>query len=117
MVIVLILFLFDELTYLQEFDLYLYEMCSELLSIHLDLQNKKTSGWSLKDGFRKSGPLGLHDGTYNEDYYYLGDDTELDECNGGIYNGKYVYFITDNYPRVPRCLYGEVSGDFNKNRH
>ena len=81
------------------------------------LQNKKKSGWSLKDGFRKSGPLGLHDGTYNEDYYYLGDDTELDECNGGIYNGKYVYFITDNYPRVPRCLYGKVSGDFNKSRH
>ena len=81
------------------------------------LQNKKKSGWSLKDGFRKSGPLGLHDGTYNEDYHYLGDGTELDECNGGIYNGKYVYFITDNYPRVPRCLYGKVSGDFNKSRH
>ena len=77
----------------------------------------KKSGRSLKDGFRKSGPLGLHDGTYNEDYHYLGYGSELDECNGGIYNGKYVYFITDNYPRVPRCLYGEVSGDFNKSRH
>ena len=81
------------------------------------LQNKKKSGWSLKGGSRKSGPLGLYDGTYNEDYYYLGGDSELDECNGGIYKGKYVYFITDDYPRVPRCLYGEVSGDFNKSRH
>ena len=37
----------------------------------------KKSGWALKDGFRKSGPLGLHDGTYNEDYHF-GYGTELD---------------------------------------
>ena len=31
-----------------------------------------------------------------------------------MYKGKYVYFITDNYPRVTRCLSGEY---FNKRRH
>ena len=76
----------------------------------------KMSAWVLKDGFRKSGPLGKYDGTYNEDFFYQGND-KIDECNGGMYKGKYVYFITDNYPRVPRCLSGEVSSDFNKSRH
>ena len=78
---------------------------------------KKMSGWVLKKGLRKSGPTGNYDGTYNEDYYYIGNNNELDECNGGLLNGKYVYFITENYPKVPRCLYGEVSNDFNKSRH
>ncbi len=77
----------------------------------------KMSAWVIKDGFRKSGPLGEYDGTYNEDFFYQGGNDKLDECNGGMYNGKYVYFITENYPRVPRCLSGEVSSDFNKSRH
>ena len=77
----------------------------------------KMSAWVLKDGFRKSGPLGKYDGTYNEDFFYQGSNDKIDECNGGMYKGKYVYFITDNYPRVPRCLSGEVSSDFNKSRH
>ena len=75
------------------------------------------SAWVLKDGFRKSGPFGKYDGTYNEDFFYQGSTDKIDECNGGMYKGKYVYFITDNYPRVPRCLSGEVSSDFNKSRH
>ena len=48
----------------------------------------------FKEGLRKSGPTGNYDGTYNEDYYYIGNNNELDECNGGLLNGKYVYFIT-----------------------
>ena len=52
-----------------------------------------------------------------EDFFFEGAYNKLDECNGGMFNGKYVYFITDNYPRVPRCLYGKVSSDFNQSRH
>ena len=78
---------------------------------------QKISGWTLKEGLRKSGPLGKYDGTYNEDFFFEGAYNKLDECNGGMFNGKYVYFITDNYPRVPRCLYGKVSSDFNQSRH
>ena len=81
------------------------------------LQNQKSSGWVLKKGLRRSGPPGEYDGTYNEDYHYVGGKNKLDECNGGIYNGKYVYFITETYPITPRCLYGNVSNDFNKSRH
>ena len=60
---------------------------------------------------------GVYDGSYNEDYEYLGGENRLDQCNGGEMQGNYAYFITDNYPFVPRCLYGEISSDFDSNRH
>ena len=43
----------------------------------------KKSGWSLKKADRQSGPLGRYDGTYNEDYIYLGGEGKLDRFNGG----------------------------------
>ncbi|MBL4766843.1 MAG: YHYH protein [Rhodobacteraceae bacterium] len=30
----------------------------------------------------------------------------LDECNGAILGGEYVYIVTDAYPFYTRCLYG-----------
>ncbi|MBO37993.1 MAG: YHYH protein [Rhodospirillaceae bacterium] len=81
------------------------------------VKDGKQSGWALKKGNRPSGPLGMYDGTYNEDYVYEGGEGKLDQCNGGNLRGKYVYFITDTYPFLPRCLYGEVSNDFNRSRH
>ena len=81
------------------------------------IEEFKQSGWALKKGNRLSGPLGRYDGTYNEDYVYVGGEGKLDRCNGGNLKGKYVYFITDAYPFLPRCLYGEVSEDFNRSRH
>jgi len=81
------------------------------------VEDGKQSGWVLKEGNRLSGPLGKYDGTYNEDYIYIGGEDKLDQCNGGNLKGKYVYFITNTYPYLPRCLYGEVSNDFNRSRH
>ena len=81
------------------------------------VKDLKTSGWELKHGERPSGLLGKYDGTYVEDYHYVGGSDRLDKCNGGIHNGKYSYFITNTFPFVPRCLYGNVSNDFNKSRH
>lgn len=80
------------------------------------------SGWDLKPGERPSGPGGAYDGTYNEDYVHIGGSGDngqprLDECNGGTLGGRYVYFVTDSYPFVPRCLVGIVSRDFNKANH
>ena len=49
--------------------------------------------------------------------FYQGGDDKLDECIGGTYNGKYIYFITDNYPTYHLCLSGDVSSDFNKRSH
>lgn len=80
------------------------------------------SGWELREGVRPSGPGGAYDGTFNEDYIYTGGNDEagkarLDVCNGGLLGGRYVYFVTNSYPFLPRCFTGVVSGDFNKSNH
>ena len=59
-------------------------------------------------------PFGKHDGSYKEDYEYVKGSGDLDECNGGILLGKYVYFATGNFPFFPRCHWGRVSRDFLK---
>ncbi|MEM9716029.1 MAG: YHYH protein [Pseudomonadota bacterium] len=66
----------------------------------------------LKTGTRPSGPGGTYDGTYEQDWQYLKGAGNLDECNGAVVNGTYVYFATDAYPYFQRCHYGEVGSDF-----
>ncbi|GLQ22184.1 hypothetical protein GCM10007853_00580 [Algimonas ampicilliniresistens] len=82
------------------------------------------AGYDLRSGTRTDsfgaltpGPGGTYDGTYNEDYVYVGGEGRLDPCNGGQLDGQYVYFVTDSYPFVPRCLTGKVSPDFNTANH
>jgi len=77
------------------------------------------SGYQLKTGSRPSnpGPGGAFDGTYNEDYEHIASDGRLDQCNGGELDGKFVYFVTDTYPFVGRCLWGEISSDFAGGEH
>jgi hypothetical protein len=70
------------------------------------------SSYQLKSGTRPSGPGEAYDGTYVEDWEYVAGSGNLDECNGGIYQGEYVYFATDTYPFFPRCFKGSVSKDF-----
>ncbi|MEM6303974.1 MAG: YHYH protein [Pseudomonadota bacterium] len=64
------------------------------------------SSYMLLPGNRLSAPGGAHDGTYNEDWTFVKGAGNLDACNGGMVDGKYVYFATDTYPFFPRCLYG-----------
>lgn len=77
------------------------------------------SGYQLKNGSRPSnpGPGGAYDGTYNEDYEFIAGEGRLDQCNGGELDGKFVYFVTDTYPFVGRCLWGEISPDFAGGEH
>lgn len=70
------------------------------------------SSWQLKSGERTSGPGGAHDGTYVQDYEFVEGSGTIDECNGAMVDGQYVYFATDTYPFFPRCFKGTVSGDF-----
>lgn len=74
--------------------------------------SKARSGWALKKGTRPSGPGGRYDGTYVQDYQYVGGNGRLDKCNGGTLNGKFVYFLTDTFPYYPRCLWGAVASGF-----
>lgn len=49
------------------------------------------------------------DGTYTSDWVYSPDSGTLDECNGTTVDGTYLYFVTDSYPFIPRCLFGSFS--------
>lgn len=49
------------------------------------------------------------DGTFVSDWIYEDGLGELDECNGIELDGKYVYFVTEEYPYVGRCLKGEFT--------
>lgn len=77
-----------------------------------------TSGHTLKAGTRPgdgvTAPNGAYDGLYIEDYEYTKNNWPLDECNGrfGVTpefpQGTYYYVLTDNWPYIPRCFYGNV---------
>lgn len=73
---------------------------------------KVRSGWALKPGTRLSGPGGRYDGSYVQDYAYVGGSGRLDRCNGGQLNGKFVYFVTEDFPYYPRCLWGSIGSGF-----
>ena len=57
---------------------------------------------------------GIHDGTYVSDWEYDASAWDLDECNGTTVDGQYIYFITDGYPYITRCLNGTADSSFSK---
>jgi hypothetical protein len=76
--------------------------------------SKAQSSYVLKSGSRPTVPKGKYDGSYVEDWTFAKGAGNLDECNGGMVNGTYVYFATDSYPFYPRCFKGTVSRDFKR---
>ncbi|MEO1141880.1 MAG: YHYH protein [Pseudomonadota bacterium] len=66
----------------------------------------------LKAGTRPTKPGGNYDGRFVEDWEFKKGHGNLDQCNGALLNGNYVYFATDSYPFYPRCHWGNVSSDF-----
>jgi len=88
--------------------------------------SKQTSSYRLKSGSRPSGsndPGGRYDGTFIADYQYIAGSGSLDECNGRLTqtpefpNGTYAYFLTEQWPVIPRCHKGSPSSDFAKQRN
>jgi len=78
---------------------------------------KAVSSFQVKDGSRPSdanSPGGNYDGTYRDDYQYVENYGDLDECNGMTVNGVYGYFITDGFPYVLSCFKGTPDSSFNK---
>lgn len=76
--------------------------------------------WELKPGTRDSGPGGTYDGTFREDWEYSEGSGDTDEC-GGRYgvtpeypDGIYHYYVTDDYPYIPRCVWGTPDPSFRK---
>lgn len=78
--------------------------------------------YEIKTGCRPgngvSAPNGGYDGTYVNDYEFSESSGDLDECNGRFTktpefpSGTYVYYVTDDFPSVPRCFKGTPSNDF-----
>ena len=80
----------------------------------LYIPGKFKTSWQLRKGNRKTKPFGKYDGSFKEDYEFINRSGDLDECNGKIYDGRYRYFATNNFPFFPRCHWGETSKDFRK---
>ena len=78
----------------------------------LYMPGKFRSSWQLKKGYRKVEPYGKFDGAFKQDYEYIKDSGDLDECNGKFFMGVFRYFATDEFPFFPRCHWGEISKDF-----
>lgn len=66
----------------------------------------------LKEGKRSIG--GIYDGTFIQDYEYKKGAGDLDECNGKMFHGSYAYFLTYEFPFIPRCFKGEPHLSFKK---
>jgi len=78
---------------------------------------KAVSSFQVITGSRPSttgSPGGDYDGTYRDDYQFVENYGDLDECNGMTINGVYGYFITDGYPYVLSCFKGTPDSSFNK---
>ena len=78
--------------------------------------------WELRSGTRESGPGGEYDGTFREDWQYVAGSGDLDQCNGrfGITpefpEGIYHYYLTEDYPYIPRCVWGTPDSSFRQRR-
>lgn len=90
-----------------------YDLNSPIMELH--------SSYALKEGKRPNGdnePGGYYDGTFLADYEYHDQKGELDECNGRFTKtpdfpeGTYAYFLTKDWPTIPRCFKGTPSSSF-----
>ncbi len=75
--------------------------------------------WQLRSGSRQSGePSGSYNGDYTNDFEYVADSGDLDECNGRFTatpefpGGTYAYFLTSSFPFAGRCVKGQVAEGF-----
>lgn len=79
---------------------------------------KVTSSYALKIGerpvnaFLTPALVGPWTGEYVEDYEYVADSGDLDECNGMFIEGTYGYFVTDDFPYLMNCLKGTPDPSF-----
>ena len=82
------------------------------------------SSYRLKSGDRpgdgNTEPCGPYNGKYTNDYEYVANAGDLDECNGvdrsitiAGETFNYFYVITDTFPVVSRCFVGSPDSSFN----
>ena len=78
------------------------------------------SSYRLKTGTRPSGPGGDFNGEFVGDFEYAAGAGDLDECNGKMVvtpeypEGSYAYFITLQFPFIPRMFHGVADPSFQR---
>ena len=84
---------------------------------------KVHSSYRLRPGERQvepDGPAGKYDGRFTQDFEYVKNSGDLDECNGrfGVTpefpEGTYHYDVTDEFPFIPRQWRGTPDASFGK---
>lgn len=88
---------------------------SDGFPMYYSQSNKYSASYQIKSGTRLDGPGGTYDGKYTADYEYVEGLGDLDECNSIEIDGQYVYLITNSFPFITRCVYGEQDESFIKN--
>ncbi len=79
---------------------------------------KVRSSYRLREGVRDEGPGGRFDGSFVQDYEFVNGAGDLDGCNGrfGVTpqypDGIYHYFVTEEFPFVPRFYRGKPDQSF-----
>lgn len=79
---------------------------------------KMRSGWRVKEGQRNGGPGGAYDGRFFQDWEWRPRLGDLDQANGrecvtpDFPNGTYAYFLTEEWPIVPRYFAGTPDRSF-----
>ena len=74
---------------------------------------KMSSSFRLKKGERPNPPGGKYDGAFSKDYQYIKGSGDLDICNGRFTvtdefpKGTYAYFLTEDWPVIPRYFKAE----------
>jgi hypothetical protein len=74
---------------------------------------KMSSSFRLKKGDRPNPPGGKYDGAFSKDYEYVKGLGDLDMCNGRFTvtdefpTGTYAYFLTEDWPVIPRYFKAE----------
>ena len=74
---------------------------------------KMSSSFRLKKGERPNPPGGKYDGAFSKDYEYVKGLGDLDMCNGRFTvtdefpTGTYAYFLTEDWPVIPRYFKAE----------
>ncbi len=83
------------------------------------------SSYRVNKGDRPDGfgdPGGKYDGTFVVDYEFIKDAGDLDACNGkrvttpDFPDGTYAYFLTQDWPVIPRCFNAAPDRSFAKRR-
>ncbi|WP_299485681.1 YHYH protein [Acaryochloris sp. IP29b_bin.137] len=102
------------------FPIYALKGYTDAQDANSELKQMKPS-YRLKSGRRPDGPLGLYDGTFEQDYQFVQGAGDLDQCNGRVgvtpdYPQRiYHYYITETYPFIPRCFRGTPDSSFARN--